>query len=88
MRARGGKEVAANNSWRKRIAIAPDLQGGKPVIKGTRVPVQVIVGGMATGMTVEEVCREYRVTEKDVRAALMYAAEVLAEEKVHALPGR
>lgn len=39
--------------WKKRIEINPDIMGGKPVIKGTRVPVEVIVGGMAGGMTVE-----------------------------------
>jgi uncharacterized protein (DUF433 family) len=74
--------------WRTRITIDPDIQGGKPVIKGTRVPIQVIVGGLATGMTVEEVCDEYVVSEADVRAALPYATEVLAEETVHALPSR
>ncbi len=44
--------------------------GGKPVIKGTRVPVEVIVGGLAGDMTVEDVCREYRIRPEDVRAAL------------------
>ena len=65
--------------WRKRIEINPDIMGGKPVIKGTRVPVEVIVGGLAGGMTIEEVCREYRIKE-EVRAALAYAAETLSEE--------
>ncbi len=66
--------------WKKRIEINPDVIGGKPVIKGTRVPVEVIVGGLAGGMTIEEVCREYRIIEEDVRAALAYAAETLSEE--------
>ena len=73
---------------KSRIVIDPKVMGGKPVIKGTRVPVQVIVGGLAGGMTAEEVCEEYRVTAEDVQAALAYAAETLAEEKVHALPRR
>ena len=77
-----------NADWQSRIAIDPDIQGGKPVIKGTRVPIQVIVGGLAKGMTVAAVCDEYVVTEADVRAALTYATEVLAEETVHALPSR
>jgi len=68
------------------IVIDPSIMGGKPVIRGTRVPVQVIVGALAGGMTVDEVCEEYRVTTKDVQAALAYAAEALAEEKVRALP--
>jgi uncharacterized protein (DUF433 family) len=43
---------------------------------------------LAKGMTVEQVCDEYVVTEADVRAALTYATEVLAEETLHALPSR
>ncbi|MBI3988872.1 MAG: DUF433 domain-containing protein [candidate division NC10 bacterium] len=66
---------------------APDAKvlGGKPIIKGTRVPVQVIVGSLAGGMSVEEVCEQYRLKPQQVRAALAYAAEVLAEERVYAL---
>ena len=62
------------------------IQHGKPVIRGTRVPISRIVGGLAGGMTVEEVCREYELTEADVRAALEYATEVIESETVHALP--
>lgn len=68
------------------IAIDPKVLGGKPVIKGTRVPVQVIVGALAGAMSKEEICKEYRITVEDIHAALAYAAESLAEEKVHALP--
>lgn len=74
-------------SWEDRIAIDPDVMGGKPVIKGTRVPVQVIVGALAGGDTTDDVCASYNVTEQDVRAALTYAAEVLGQERLHALPG-
>ena len=71
--------------WKKRIEINPDIIGGKPVIKGTRVPVEVIVGGLAGGMTIKDVCREYRLKEEDVRAALAYAAETLSEEHLIAV---
>ena len=54
--------------WRKKIEINPDIMGGKPVIKGTRVPVEVIVGGLAGGMAFEEVCKEYRITLEDIKA--------------------
>ncbi len=74
--------------WQDRIVVTPDIMGGKPVIKGTRVPVQVVVGALAAGSTVQEVCASYRITEDDVRAALAYAAEVLGQEKLYALPGR
>lgn len=71
--------------WKKRIEINPDIMGGKPVIKGTRVPVEVIVGSLAGGMAIEEVCKEYRIKVEDVRAALAYAAETLSEEHLIAV---
>ncbi len=69
----------------KRIACDPHILGGKPVIKGTRLPVEVIVGGLAGGMTVDEICKEYRIKAEDVRAALAYAAETLSEEHLIAV---
>lgn len=72
--------------WEERVTIDEKVMGGKPVIKGTRVPIQVIVGSLAGGMTVEEVCDEYQIAPGDVQAALAYAAEVLAAETVYALP--
>ena len=74
-----------NIDWTKHIAVAPGVLGGKPVIRGTRVPVQVIVGSLAGEMTVAEVCEQYRVKPEQVKAALAYAAEMLAEERVYAL---
>lgn len=73
--------------WRDLIDIDPAILGGKPVIKGTRVPVQVVVGSLAGGDSIGDVCQGYGVTEEDVRAALAYAAEVLGQERLHALPG-
>ena len=72
--------------WRERITIDPETMGGKPVVRGTRVPVQVIIGSLAGGMAVDEICREYRVAQEDIQAALAYAAEALADERVYALP--
>ena len=72
--------------WQDRIAIDPKVMGGKPVIKGTRVPVQVIVGSLAGGDTVADVCSGYAIAEEDVRAALAYAANMLSQERLHALP--
>ena len=62
--------------WQDRIAIDPGVMGGKPVVKGTRVPVQVIVGSLAGGDMVADVCEGYQVTEDDVRVALAYAASL------------
>jgi uncharacterized protein (DUF433 family) len=69
-----------------RIVIDPQIQHGKPVIQGTRVPVARIVGGLAGGMTKEEVMREYEVSEEDVLAALNYAAQLIETEAFHPLP--
>jgi uncharacterized protein (DUF433 family) len=71
-----------------RITIDRKIQHGRPVIRGTRVPVVRIVGGLGGGMTTEEVCREYGITEEDVRAALEYAAELIDFEQGHRLPAK
>jgi uncharacterized protein (DUF433 family) len=68
------------------IIIDPDIQHGKPVIRGTRVPVVRIIGGLAHGMTNAEIMREYEVTEEDIRAALTYAGELIEQEEFHPLP--
>ena len=70
------------------INASPDIQGGHAVVKGTRVPVHVLVGALADGATFPDVCDAYGVTEQQVRAALGYAAQMLAEERIVALPGR
>ena len=70
----------------ERITIDPAVHHGKPVITGTRVPVARIVGGLAGGMSAEAICREYEVTDDDVRAALLYAAELVESEEVYPLP--
>ncbi len=75
-------------NWQERIVIDPEIQAGHPVIKGTRVPVLVIVGGMAGGDSIEDICTNYLITEADVRAALAYAADLVAQKPVHAVPGR
>jgi uncharacterized protein (DUF433 family) len=74
--------------WEARIKIDATVQGGKPVIAGTRVPLEVIVGALAGGDTIEEISESYNVTTEDVRAALAYAAQMLHEERVFALPRR
>lgn len=65
-----------------RIAVDPDVRFGRPVIQGTRVPVDVVVGKVAGGMTIDEVAEEYEIAREDVMAALAYAARTVAEEQV------
>ncbi len=70
----------------ERIIIDPEIQHGKPVIRGTRVPVSRIIGGLAGGMTREEIMREYEVMEEDIRAAFGYTAALIETEEFHPLP--
>jgi len=65
-----------------RITVDPDVLVGKPVIKGTRVPVYLIVELVAHGMSAKEILKEYpRLKEEDIKAALLYASK-LAEGEV------
>ena len=71
----------------ERIVIDPEIQHGKPVIRGTRVPITRILGGLAGGMKKEEIMREYELTEEDIEAAISYANELIEAEEFHPLPG-
>ena len=68
-----------------RITVDRNVRFGRPVIEGTRVPVEIVVGKLAGGMGIEEICEEYDLTRDDVLAALAYAASVLAEEHIRAV---
>lgn len=60
-----------------------EIMGGKPVIKGTRVTVEAILRRLAEGLSVKEVLEDYPyLTEKDIRAALLYAVKLLEEERI------
>lgn len=59
---------------RDRIIIDPKIMVGKPVIKGTRITVQLILGLLSQGMTVQEIVQEYdHITEEDIFACLAFA---------------
>lgn len=73
-------------SWDEAVTIDPEVQGGTPVIRGTRVPVSVLVEAVAAGDGIDEVARQYRVTSDQVRAALAYAADLVKGERTIALP--
>ena len=65
-----------------RISIDPEIRHGKPVIKGTRVPVDVILGSLAGGMGMKEIAEEYGTQKEDVLAAIEYAAKIVAKEEI------
>jgi len=58
-----------------RIVCDPEILGGKPVIKGTRISVEILLEWMASGATTQEIVDEYdHLTLEDVQQALRYAA--------------
>ena len=70
----------------ERIVIDPQIQHGKPVIRGTRVRVARVIDSLAGGMTPEDICHDYEIEEADLRASLQYAAELIDAEQVYPLP--
>lgn len=68
-----------------RIVLDPSICHGRPVIRGSRVPVTVVVGSLAGGMTFEEIEREYDVSADDIRAALKFVGEIAEQESFHPL---
>ncbi len=66
----------------KRIEINPKKMGGKPVIKGTRIPVYLILELLANGWSFEEILESYpQLTKEDILAAIRYASMILKEEQ-------
>jgi len=71
--------------YEERIVIDPEVRHGKPVIRNTRVPVDIILGSLAGGMKIEEVAEEYGIKKEDVLAAIEYAAKIIAREEIKIL---
>lgn len=67
------------------IVIDPKVCHGKPILRGTRMPVSLVVGSLAGGMSFEEVEREYSLTRAQIRAALKFAGELVEQEEHHPL---
>ena len=67
----------------ERIEVNPAVMLGKPVIKGTRVPVELLIRKLSEGATEADLLDGYpRLTKKDIQAALAYAASTLAHETI------
>ena len=73
-------------SWQDRIVVDPKVLTGKPVIRGTRISVELVVDLLAAGWSHEQILTSYpHLAEEDVRACLSYASELLREEQVFPL---
>lgn len=70
----------SENDLLSRITLDPKIMGGKPVIKGTRLTVEYILGLLAQGATTDEILEEYEgLTDEDIRACFLFATKSLSE---------
>jgi len=67
----------------ERIEINPKIMGGKPVIRGTRIPVELILRKLGAGMTSEKILADHpNLRPDDIRVAQAFAADYLADEEL------
>jgi uncharacterized protein (DUF433 family) len=70
----------------ERITIDPQIMVGKPTVRGLRITVEQILESLAGGISIEELLEDYpELQREDLQAALLYASEVIAKEKVYAI---
>ena len=73
-------------NWKEHISSDPEIMFGKMVIKGTRIPVELILEKLAAGNTVKDLIHAYpRITAADVQACLLFAADNTKHEKTLAV---
>ena len=71
------------NESNSRITIDQGILSGQPVIKGTRIPVYLIIELLGCGMSEAEIMEQYpTLTKDDIKAALLYASECLENEEI------
>lgn len=69
--------------YRERIVCDPNIMLGKPVIKETRITVELILRKLSEGMKIEEILEAYpHLTREDILACLEYSAEVISKEEM------
>ncbi|HEX4960405.1 MAG TPA: DUF433 domain-containing protein [Thermoanaerobaculia bacterium] len=67
----------------ERIAVNPQVMLGKPVIRGTRITVEILLEKIATGSSMDEILVDYpRLSREDVLAAVAYAREVISTDEL------
>jgi uncharacterized protein (DUF433 family) len=66
----------------ERIVAGPAILGGKPIIAGTRLSVEFVLGQLGRGVSVDDVARDYEISRDDVLAALRFAATVVANVRL------
>jgi len=66
----------------KRIVVNPKVMVGKPVIRGTRIAVYEIINRLSQGQTFKEITEDLEITNDDVKAALIYAGQLVEGEEI------
>lgn len=70
--------------YNKHITIDPKVMVGKPIIAGTRIPVELVLEKLAQNTDIDVILRDYpRLTKEDIKAALQYAHDLLQGEEVY-----
>ena len=69
-------------NYKDRICVNPDIMLGKPVIKGTRVTIELILKKLSEGISMEHFQKDYSISHEDVLAALSYSADVISREEL------
>ena len=73
-------------NWQDRIIVDANVLVGKPVVRGTRISVELVIDLLAAGWTSEQILDSYpSLAAQDIRACLAYAGELLPSEKVFPL---
>ena len=76
--------MKAKEELLERIVMDPKVMVGKPVVRGTRVTVELVLTLLAQGLTAEKILKDYpHLTRDDVAAVLLYAAKVTGREEVY-----
>jgi len=71
------------HTYKERRTVNPDMMLGKPIIKGTRITVELILRKLSEGMSLEELLEAYpHLTKDDILAALSYSADVISQEEL------
>lgn len=72
--------------WRDHITVNPEILVGKPIIKGTRISVELLLDRLGDGWSTEEILESYpHIKREDVQAAVKFTAELFKEERFEAI---
>ncbi len=72
-------------NWKEYITTDPEILYGKPVIKGTRIPVDLVLEKLAYGETIKDLLNAYPNIDKDsINACLLFASDSIKNEKIYA----